>query len=343
MQLRKIRLFVLGIASIVLIETCFYPYPELNNIFDPYSKHEGETTLIGEYRLANVITHDLVFALNYVYVACDTMGLMVFDVSDFANPVLITTLSYSGRVSGLWLDGFYLYMTEEGVGLHILNVENPASPSEVGFYSAPDCNSGVCVSGNYAYMSYNTRALVIVDVSDKSNPVLAGETSEPWSSAKVFVQDNYAYLISVSGFAILDVSNVSAPSVVSTMSFGTGDGHGIFVRGNYAYASAAEDGLKIIDISDPTNPEVVFSYLPLVGFLWPSVYVDDRYLYLPTDCPTIFDITNPENPISVKAGDACGCCRSSIAVAGNVIFMAGDPGIVFSIYTFYPPGESPGE
>jgi hypothetical protein len=83
------------------------------------------------------------------------------------------------------------------------------------------------------------------------------------AASSIYVSGKYAYVASASGaMEILNISNPISPQHVSVISDSLvnpqvilGTAWSIFVSGQYAYVSAlSDDGVEIIDISDPANP-----------------------------------------------------------------------------------------
>ncbi|MHA1960692.1 MAG: hypothetical protein ACW99U_10690, partial [Candidatus Thorarchaeota archaeon] len=71
---------------------------------------------------------------------------------------------------------------------------------------------------------------------------------------------------------------------------------GVFVSGDYAYVADWDDGLAVINISDPTNPGTPV-YEDTRGLAY-DVYVSGDYAYV-ADLNTglaVIDISDPTNP-----------------------------------------------
>jgi hypothetical protein len=107
----------------------------------------------------------------------------------------------------------------------------------------------------------------------------------------------------------------------------------IYVSGNYAYvASAVDDGVEILDISNPANPTHVGAITDdgvteLDGAR--GIYVSGNYAYVASavdDGVEILDISNPANPTHVGAITDDGTTELdgavSIYVSGNYAYVA---------------------
>ena len=92
----------------------------------------------------------------------------------------------------------------------------------------------------------------IIDVSDPSNPIEVSSDNPDWSYS-IFSDRNYLYVGTESGLYIYDISDPSNPvEIGSIYNFAV---TGIFVLKNYAYLVDWSNSLRILNISDPTNPQ----------------------------------------------------------------------------------------
>jgi len=69
----------------------------------------------------------------------------------------------------------------------------------------------------------------------------------------VFVQGNYAYLCAVGVLVILDISAPAHPTKVGYIAL-PDLAYGVHVSGSYAYVADGSSGLRVIDVSSPSNP-----------------------------------------------------------------------------------------
>lgn len=132
---------------------------------------------------------------------------------------------------------------------------------------------GLAVAGNYAYLGAGDPDLRIIDVSIPTNPIAMGglnltNNQEP---SEVVVSGQHVYLRYYSrighllpwplgGFHVFDVSDPANPMRVGSYD----PGHGLSaleVSGAYAYVafydtgvSPMEEGLRVLDVSNPAQP-----------------------------------------------------------------------------------------
>ena len=170
---------------------------------------------IGEIMLNNHI-HWLTVSGSHAYIANDTSGLRIIDVSDINNIQEVGYYDTPGCSRGIFVSGTHAYMADQEAGLRIIDISTPSSPQEVGFYDTPGWSFSVFVSGGYAYVGDLDSGLRIIDVTNPVSPQEVGFYKTPTNSLGVFVSGNYAYVAcgAGAGLRVFDVSNPSSPQEV---------------------------------------------------------------------------------------------------------------------------------
>jgi choice-of-anchor B domain-containing protein len=181
-----------------------------------------------------------------------------------------------------------------GGGLHMINVQQPTHPVFEGCFS--DTTSGnagtgyshdaMCINyqgpdseyvGKEICFGSNENKLSIADVSDKTNPVWISSASYPnvaYAHQGWVTEDHKYFFMNDEGdetnavqageplpgtrTLIWDIQDLDDPLMVKEH-FGetfTID-HNLYIKGNLMYQSNYVSGLRILDISDPENPEEV--------------------------------------------------------------------------------------
>ncbi len=143
----------------------------------------------------------------------------------------------------------------------------------------------------------------------------------------VQAEENIVYLTDwLEGFLIYDVSNPANPSLLGSYECNNDINPAVkgaktfLVRGNYAIVGFQHAGLKILDISDPTNLELVGEYFG--GRDTYHIEVVDDLVYMATeyDGLQILDISDVTQP--TKVGEFVnGNPLYHINVVGNVAFI----------------------
>jgi hypothetical protein len=307
----------------------------------------------------------VVVAGNYAYTA-DGNGLRVIDISDPATPILVGVTPTSLSAAGLAVVGNYAYATSD-LGLHIVDITNPTAPFEVGAITLPGSLAwDVKVSGNYAYVADYDKGLRVVDISNPASPREVGSMGSYQLASGIAVAGNYAYVAaSGAGLRVVDISNPAKPREVGAAS--VINAYKVAVAGNYAYVTDSYyGGLSIINIADPTHPQLVKFY-DLPGQT-ADITADGNYAYVSTwfssATPDVrdfimVDITTATNPFVVVAYNTPGN-PGAVTVVGNYLYIADYGGGLAVFYygvlaptptatipatptltaTPFPPGES---
>lgn len=239
--------------------------------------------------------------------------LVVFDLSNPAAPSLVQgTYFSSSTIRDVKVSGNYAYCADSSASstyrLRIVDVSNPGSPRHVGGYNTGGQAWGIDVQGTNAYLACGTNGMLIFNVSNPSNPVLRAAYLPATNSnvGRVVVSGNYAYALDNRDvLQIINISNPGTPSGTSTLdlgSVGSGDAD-IFLAHPYVYIAfnswgSGQNGLWVVDISDPANPVAVTNY-PTSGF-GRGVAAEGGYVYLADDPKFLHTFTWGAVPTPVK-------------------------------------------
>lgn len=173
----------------------------------------------------------------------------------------------------------------------------------------------------------NYSTVINQDGSFEDNLDLVGQWDQNYGRMEgLFVKDNYAF-IAAEGLIILDISFPASPTFVSQFKDNeTGSTYGVFVEDDLAYIVGYKKGLRIIDISDISNPTLVGS----CGEYGDGVVVQGDYAYVfgSIDAFEIFDVSSPENPVLVGYISQFNYSPlDSISVKGSYVYLSSNGGI----------------
>lgn len=187
-----------------------------------------------------------------------------------------------------------------GGGFHIIDLSDPVNPSFVNCYLDSAAGRGYshdaqCVvyrgpdiehQGKEICLGLNEQAVLIADVTNKTNPstISIGRYSNPSYVHQGWLTDDHRYLVqndeldelngivSQTRTLIWDLEDLDDPILLAEY-FGPSNAidHNLYIKGKYAYMTNYTSGLRILDISDPAQPEEV-------GF-FDTFTVDDRQAF----------------------------------------------------------------
>lgn len=196
---------------------------------------------------------------DIAYVAAGPDGLLTFDVSDPANPVLLDQYS-SGAVFYRKLDvqGHLAFVADYGSGFKVFDVSDPTNikfADSRGLGYATD----VCVAGEVAYIADGTSGVFIYNVSNPFN-IPGPITSFTLGAANVtalWVQGYHLYVATQvsggQGLAIYDIRDISSPTLVFGWNGVVTDHYDVFVDGDALYIADSLGYLVYWNVTDPFN------------------------------------------------------------------------------------------
>jgi len=192
---------------------------------------------------------------------------------------------------GVCVDKDYAYVTNNE-GVVIFDVHQPTHPRKV--VTIPTgVTFGICIENDLAYI-LGRRGLVIADVSDPANPKKLQDYIIKEYKQRVQVEDSYVYIASDVGLEILKVSN--SKEITSVARYGNSRVRGIDVRNGIAYLAGPDNGIEVIDVTNPARPQKITTVSGTKGAS--DVHIHDEYLYVARSEAgiVILDISNKKLP-----------------------------------------------
>ncbi|HTM21572.1 MAG TPA: hypothetical protein VL172_13720, partial [Kofleriaceae bacterium] len=198
------------------------------------------------------------------------------EVARFPEPSLDEELP---EVHTLFMDGTRAYIANTGRGsLQIFELADPTAPVFLGEYFHP----GVATEGGFvhdlyvedgrAYLAYWNLGLAIVDCQDPTAPVLVG-TFDGYPRRKshsVWVTSAGGRRVAVHGdedfgahVRVVDVDDQGVAFLDVLSEFQTREAvsvHNIMTVGELAFVTYYQDGLRVLDLADPTHPVEIAHY-----------------------------------------------------------------------------------
>ena len=178
----------------------------------------GGPTIIGSYDGGFGNALDVVVNDTHAFLAAGVGDLHVIDISDPTNPQASDTLALAGNAFGLTLDGNTLAVAHTSGGVTVVDVSDPTNVSATANFDTPGTAYDVAMAGGNFFVADLTRGLRVYD----------------------------------NGYAFIGEFNRNALNAHQiTLS---GDGQTAFISG---VDLGLGGGVWIIDVSDPTNPQLL--------------------------------------------------------------------------------------
>ncbi len=257
---------------------------------------------------------------DFLYVADGGAGLEILDVSDPENPFVAAYNDTEGVCVAIRVEGDSAYIADGNGGLVVIDIGVPTNPGFDWGVSTEGFAYDVDVQSQYAYVATGEYGLRIIDIITEAE-VAEFDISEQ-ETYSVQVMGDFAYLGDGNGLRIVNITNPLTPTeevfyrlldpgIYSTMD--------VYVTGSYAYVTDMLNGLTILDISDPSNPDLIATIkqtLPTGVFaLGTSVYLTHMEGF------RVLDTSIPSNPQEEGYYNPSGFCSKTL-VSGSYAYLS---------------------
>lgn len=312
------------------------------NISDP-----GSISFAGSLPLTGY-PQDLAVQGNIAYVARMSTdgGMQTIDISNPSSPVDISI--YPGNFQHIKVNSNYVYLTFSSE-FTILDASDSSAVTYKGGFEMPGFVSQVTASGNYLYAGSN--GLRVIDISDSTHPVQTGYL-DLYGDLTAMAGDSLLIYCPLSMGAsnnvyTINVSDPSDPQVLDnfTCPVMTVD---LAVKGNLVFVACWWDGVRVFDISDPSNivqiahtmgwtqggiPGETFCYAQAIAVEGNYLYIVDYGPFSEEDTYGLYilDVSDPANPVLANRFQGITGHPVDIAVKGTVIYSADGYGGVEAI------------
>ncbi len=297
---------------------------------------------------------DLDAAGSYVYVAEDQGGLSIINLNDYSKKWYTQIYDETGNIMPLIKTSRISVVPS----LNRLFINEREGSDEIRSVDITDLDSlflvdritgGTAdiqnmkfrdVSGNGSQFVYEGYYCLGGDVSygkfgihDSSFPAYWSVTKSyelPEANGAAFI-DQYVYVAAEQrGLAIFDFYNETQVGVCDL----PGEAQKVKVVGNYAYLPCRQDGLQIVDVTNPAAPVKVSSYDTSGYATNVDIWNDYAIVGSGGGGVYLFDITNPADPVLKDHITDCGYVNNVMFYDGKALVASRDKGIL--IYNIVP-------
>jgi hypothetical protein len=258
------KLLVFLLSGIVLLSSCGKPN-------DPESlKPDDAGYKIVSQIATSGFANDLVKNDSLIYIAQGEGGLMIYNVSDPANPFLVslTTDKLRGYAGKIALKDSAVYLAANTFGINVVDVRDPDTPvvtiTNLGIKPARNFH----IMGNYLFTAISEQGVGIAEISYPTQPDVRGQFPTTGYAYGLTTSADSNFLFVAGGEMGLSIYNISDFQ----------DGFGIYPRSGWcdtpgdaeaivldeskslAFLACGTAGLQIINYADTANIFVAGSY-----------------------------------------------------------------------------------
>lgn len=214
---------------------------------------------------------------RYVLMASDLAGAVVVDVTTPASPTIVTRFGQSEflgdlvNVHTIFVDGGKAYLANSARGVEIYDLADPTAPVYLGRFEHPESDGegyvhDLFVAGDRLYANYWDLGMAIVDVSNPAAPAMIGSFRDygERTSHSSWVTQIGDRTIAVHGdeqwgahVHIVDVTEGSVDFGNAIAEWETRPEvsvHNVMAMGDRAVLAHYQDGVRVLDLQDPTRP-----------------------------------------------------------------------------------------
>jgi len=255
------------------------------DVTDPQNSTQVDF-VAGAYTGSGVVHRDYHDFQGYLYIVCDegwsTSTLQIVDISNLPTSVNVVYDSDNlfNTSHNIFIDTATakLYACASNTAMDIYSLHDPVNPTLLYSYTDVGHVHDAYVKNDTAYLNCGNDGFRIVDFSPLDWPVLpsppyielssftsypdAGYNHSGWLSDDGTIyamqDENHGYDVK-----IMDVSDFNNITVLSTLNSGENAqsmAHNGIIKGDFLYLAYYHDGLRVFDISDPSNPIQVCNY-----------------------------------------------------------------------------------
>ncbi|WP_043393850.1 LVIVD repeat-containing protein [Archangium violaceum] len=207
-----------------------------------------------------------------LYVASANKGVLLFDISDPADPKLIRNLpggSSAINVHTVFVEGNRLYAASNS-GVLLFDVTTPLEPVTLNRYAPyPGQPHDMFAVGDQLYVNYAFRGYMVVDASNPNDLRTLGTFTYPMqyshhNAVGTFAGRTLAFEGGEGPGEHLRVLDVTDPAnIVKIGSFQLRAPisiHNMLLVGRKLYVAWYQEGVRVLDVSNPTQPTQVAYY-----------------------------------------------------------------------------------
>lgn len=254
--------------------------------------------------------------------------IQIIDVSDPANPTVLSSMPTGGGVDAVLVAGTLAFVGGSE-GLCVIDLSDPAVPKVVGRYgNGPGSRADInCleISGELLFAGEGDEGFEILDVSDPSNPRrLGGSSTFEDCYALTAVGERLLVADDQAGVTVFDVSDPSAPRAIGRYPDLRGARGKIVVEGDIGFVPYSNEGVQVLDFSRIAPAQIV-GWLDIDGHPNRVAFDGSQGWAGEGDDLLSMDLSVPASPRLTGAFEGFEYV-ASMGVRGNHIFMADGEG-----------------
>ncbi len=209
--------------------------------------------LLDSETVPGMASAQLDIAGSLVATADEGGGMNLWDVSDPADIIHLSTYPTVGKANDLVIHGDIIYMVEKGAGVHILDISDPTTPVFLGMFDS-NFAMGVELDPGKLIVASGQDGVNLYDLTSPLAPELETTLDTPGVAMALFSDDDRLLVADDSGLTLMSI----AEDVTAAAEIPMAEGSFLFAYPNpfnprtdlhFELAEAAELTLAVYDLS----------------------------------------------------------------------------------------------
>lgn len=292
---------------------------------------EPGLNLVGSYDTPGQ-ANDIFIQGDYAYIADGSRGLLILDIASPYFPSFVASYTTPGPAHKVFVsEDYYCYVIYELSGsrrVQIYDISTPNNPVLAGNLDSTSTDYlDIYAANHLAYIAAGNNGFKIYNMVDPTRPSLMGLINGFFPQNRIWLSGNYIYMTyyNVSGgksrYQPINISNPSSPLLLTPVDLLNEPIHDLEVFNYYMYACFADSGLRILEISDPTDPLIISGYDTYGQANDIFVYGANAFIADGSNGTMMVNVANPNSPYLDGYYNASGSAQS-VFVSGGYIFVA---------------------
>ena len=215
----------------------------LTDITDP--------TIISKYEQVGVSYYETIINNTLVYCAT-SVGLEILDITDVSNPTSLATLAV-GKAKALEFADNIVYLATESDDLLTINVTIPTAPVQLDNAGIVNELFDIAINSNYAFVTMGSNGYSIVDISNPASLSIHSTHAVTVGADGIFVNNTVLSIAELTnGVQLYNITDINTITSLDNKLVGTHNVTKVFYHGDDIYVTAKDDGVFIIEASNPS-------------------------------------------------------------------------------------------
>jgi hypothetical protein len=271
----------------------------------------------------NFRSEEFAFEGNYLFIATESFGLCVYDISDPSNPVHVTTVPTEGWVKDIAIENGYAYLPAEGPSdypepyefseFYIIDIDPPESAYLMNTVEIEGlAGTDIAVKDGYVYLAGNLQGIEIYDVDPPETAHIVNHVETDEHLWMIEIEGDYAYAANRyydmdSSLTIMDITSPESAHIVNAVDLG-GEAQVLSTSEGYAYVYSYDGSVERFHIVDVDPPETASVVKTIDSITIYQVAVEGNYAYASAgyEGMHVIDISNPASPALINTVDVDG-------------------------------------